>query len=475
MLFMETRYLSFIMISNNMIPSGYKLILHDKRLVKLFKYVRRFVLPQIDDVHLRDWTVRQFMRHVAFSCEIEAALQSFYIDDWELMGVFLHDEDNEVAALVFEKYCYQQRQSYRIAITNKAPHEVIEIGSAGIGSLFVAPEIHKYEIATLAQHYARKSRYADKSYSPSRFLTFKRMEENHNGLVFALDHPRLFFKTLGPKTLFTYAEMKVRATSEKWGRIDGALRTQIENDYPEHVPLLQGFDPVRWHIESVMLSPTLEIEYILMFHREQFGLHLLLDGEFMTRDLFSDDIIYERFGGLWDAALYQDVKRMYYDRLPRDVVPTDPSLTLPLGEPLLVDDDPYAEFRANFYGKLVMVIGPSHLSLQDMETIGSQYGLPKGTIRYDHPDYAKLVGTSFDYLKRNPDNYIGIILGPNPHKMRDLGAYASLSSKFRDEPGYPYAIDACAQSMGKTLKLTKSSFTRALFDLMRFHLAKAAA
>lgn len=60
--------------------------------------------------------------------------------------------------------------------------------------------------------------------------------------------------------------------------------------------------------------------------------------------------------------------------------------------------------------------------------------------------------------------YAGIIVGPCPHKVKDIGSYASFIEKIKSEEGYPHVVEAREKS--GTLKISKTSIGEAMMKMV---------
>jgi|GEM_PF-1228711 len=440
----------------------------------LFKYAERFILRHIDDFSI-DENVQIFAKSAFFCYEILQRIKDFYIEDWELAGVLLNDDDYEIFAVVLDRKSSIQASHYRIAITARPPYRLIEAGSRGKGRLFQHLKISEYEYRTLERKYARKLRDDDKNFHPSHVVNLHRVTDELNEVSYYINNGNVFFKAMGPSGLFAYAERALMSLPNGHGRLPPAVIDVFRRNYPdEYNDARPDPDLTHWRVESASLDEKGAIQWLLMFYEGEFDRHLVLDGSFSPLEMFHEKITYEINHDADRRQAVAAVAALYERRLSE--FPPIPEPTKKEVEPAQVSQQPdkgdgYDSFRAYFSNRKIVVIGPSFLSPQEMETLAYELGLPHGTIDYAHRDYDKLRGTSFDYLKNGRDKYLGVIVGPTPHKVGSLGLYRSLSSKLKQEPGFPYTVEASSTTLGKNLKLTKRSFQTSLFQIMRYHLA----
>lgn len=110
----------------------------------------------------------------------------------------------------------------------------------------------------------------------------------------------------------------------------------------------------------------------------------------------------------------------------------------------------------------ILVLGATKVKEKHLQGIAGEYGFDKDQLEYvlDY-DEAK------DYTERiKPfgSHYVGIIVGPMPHKTSGLEGYSSTIEMMKNEEGYPHIIEAKDES--NTLKLSKSSFNTALKNMI---------
>ncbi len=93
------------------------------------------------------------------------------------------------------------------------------------------------------------------------------------------------------------------------------------------------------------------------------------------------------------------------------------------------------------------------------------------TLGYEKNDF--VFWDDYDKIKSYAERMAGgaftsIIAGPMPHKVGGLGDYSSLIEKMK-QPGYPYLVES--RSEGGELKITKTSFRKAIEDVTKHLLA----
>ena len=438
----------------------------------LYDYVRRFVLRRIDEFTIDDHRVESMMKHPSFCYDIYQAINEFYIDDWQLSDIVLDEADYEVRAVVLTRKSLTQACSYKIALTTQPPYQLLEVGSWGKGSLFKRYEAHKYELATISRLYALRLRYVDNSYRPTRFLPLTRLVDEAGQVNFLVNHPSIFLKLYGPKSLFDYVKSEIDKAKFAYDIIKPRLLAINNMRIDEYGQQLSIINPHDWFIESIGVTPSMDVDYIMMAHASDLDLRMVLNGEYKVLDVFNDQLVYPDLTTLKDPMFYKAVAAHYRELLlskyPRQTNSVQPIVAEPDIE--ANQTDPFASFRGYFTTGKILVIGQSLLDIQDMEKVAYELGLPKGVIDYSNGGFEKIKGTSFDHLKTNPGRFLGIVLGPMPHKIKDLGNYVSLSSKLREEPGFPFSVEATPLTIGKNLKITKTSLKTALFKIMCHHL-----
>ncbi len=440
----------------------------------LKKYAKRVVYPRIDLLKIDSPQVNHFIHSDGFCYETLKALEDFYIEDWDFVGVLLYDDDYDLAALILSRKSPIYKCHYRIAVSATAPHELIDVASSDKGFLFSKRSVNKYERKTIEQIYNLKWRYIDHTYRPTNYLPITREVDEGGQLLFEICHPNMCLHTHGPRALFEYAHIKLH---ENHFQFDSKTQRRLDYKWYEFAEKLTNLSTLKWHIESVFLDDNLAIDYLLLYHDDDQNIYVLLNRQYEIIDVFDDLIIYKSNITQFTSEQILDIRHKYSSlieeereryNLLQSNIPFEK--TLPPVTNAIVSDDVLYEFRANFSDQTIIIVGPSYINEQEMNSIAYEMGLPKHIIDYRHPDYDKITGTSFDHLRNNCDHYLGIILGPTPHKLRNLGKHASLSSKLKEEPGYPYTVEATTQTIGKNLRLTRNSFKIALSKIIRHHL-----
>lgn len=112
--------------------------------------------------------------------------------------------------------------------------------------------------------------------------------------------------------------------------------------------------------------------------------------------------------------------------------------------------------------KKILVLGATQT--KDLYGIAKAYaGLKKENIEF-FLDYDKM-DTLGRRIQPYLSPYVGIIVGPCPHKVAKSDGYSSFIQKLKEEPGYPHVVEA-RDSCGE-LKITKTSFKKCLDEMMR--------
>jgi len=110
----------------------------------------------------------------------------------------------------------------------------------------------------------------------------------------------------------------------------------------------------------------------------------------------------------------------------------------------------------------IWVVGALQAKWEHLLGIGKSYGLaPK---LFKHVGYDELRTRSLIQML-DPLKDIGVLLGPIPHSVSDLGDYSSLATMLRRESGM-LVIELRAQSSSQELKISKSSFRSGLDRLL---------
>lgn len=112
--------------------------------------------------------------------------------------------------------------------------------------------------------------------------------------------------------------------------------------------------------------------------------------------------------------------------------------------------------------KRLLVFGDNRVPEDKLKRYANAIGFPSDNIDF-YLDYEK--NRRFDLNKiRFHSPYAGILVGPNAHKMVNLGDYPSMLSKLRNEGGFPHFIEMRTHS--RELKITKKSFETAMMRMM---------
>lgn len=100
--------------------------------------------------------------------------------------------------------------------------------------------------------------------------------------------------------------------------------------------------------------------------------------------------------------------------------------------------------------------------------IAKKYNILKDQFEF-YTDYDKIKKKGQKVIDKtwyNGDKYIGIIFGSVPHKTEGNDDYTSLITRVIEEPGFPYAVVCKVESLNGRIKITKTSFTNALRELI---------
>lgn len=106
----------------------------------------------------------------------------------------------------------------------------------------------------------------------------------------------------------------------------------------------------------------------------------------------------------------------------------------------------------------IWVVGALRIKWQHLLGIVKTYGLKPGL--FVHVGYDELKSRSIAE-RVNPVTDLGVMLGPIPHSVVDLGGYSSLSTKLQQETGL-IVIELRSQSVSQELKVSKQSFRSGL-------------
>lgn len=118
--------------------------------------------------------------------------------------------------------------------------------------------------------------------------------------------------------------------------------------------------------------------------------------------------------------------------------------------------------RITDQGRRIWVIGA--LAAKWPHLVGVAKTLGIGPKVLEHVDYGDLRQRSvMDSLNVASD--VGVLIGPVPHKVADVGRHASLITQLQREAGLP-VVELRANDGSGTLKITKASFRAGLLDLL---------
>ena len=113
-------------------------------------------------------------------------------------------------------------------------------------------------------------------------------------------------------------------------------------------------------------------------------------------------------------------------------------------------------------GKRIWVIGA--LASKWTHIVGVAKTLGIGAKVLEHIDYGELKQRSvMDSLNVASD--VGVLIGPVPHKVSDVGRHSSLVVQLKRDAGIP-VVDLRSNDGSGTLKITKASFRTGLLDLL---------
>lgn len=107
------------------------------------------------------------------------------------------------------------------------------------------------------------------------------------------------------------------------------------------------------------------------------------------------------------------------------------------------------------------IIGDTSVNRQTMEKIASNYGFSKNQLDFKSYDEIKNRGVD-KYIQshRYSQRVAAIIVGPVPHKVKDMKGHSSLIEALKNTQGAPFTIEA-KDKTGK-LRISKSSFETAV-------------
>lgn len=124
-----------------------------------------------------------------------------------------------------------------------------------------------------------------------------------------------------------------------------------------------------------------------------------------------------------------------------------------LREYLVTDDIPKE--------KPILIIGDSRISRKVIFGVAKEYGYSGDRIEI-LDDYKKNKRFDVDSLQYS-DRYSCVLIGPNSHKMLNLGSFDSLLSRIQHDEGFPYSLQL--REKNGELKITKESLKIALEKL----------
>lgn len=133
----------------------------------------------------------------------------------------------------------------------------------------------------------------------------------------------------------------------------------------------------------------------------------------------------------------------------------------------------------NYYGdislddadrsKKIMIVGddPFVKNKQEIYGIAKKYNINKDQIIF-FTDYDKIKkeGETIISKTQYKDEYMGIIFGSMPHSTSGNSGASSLIAKVTTDSGFPYSVVCRAESQSGKPKITRTSFTKALIDVI---------
>lgn len=147
---------------------------------------------------------------------------------------------------------------------------------------------------------------------------------------------------------------------------------------------------------------------------------------------------------------------------------------------LVAEIEKEKSIEENYYGdicladedqdKKIMIIGddPFVHKTNIIFGIAKDYNISKEQFEF-YTDYERIKQEGERIVNKTQyrsDKYIGIIFGSNPHSTSGNSGSSSLISKVTSEPGFPYAVVCRGDSQNGKLKITKSSFKKALREII---------
>lgn len=120
------------------------------------------------------------------------------------------------------------------------------------------------------------------------------------------------------------------------------------------------------------------------------------------------------------------------------------------------------EYLVTARRRRLLVFGDNRVPVSKLRRFANAIGFPADDIDF-YLDYER--NRRFDLNRiQYHSPYIGILIGPNAHKMVNLDDYPSMISKLKNEPGFPHCIEMKTHS--GELKITKNTFEGALMQMM---------
>lgn len=113
----------------------------------------------------------------------------------------------------------------------------------------------------------------------------------------------------------------------------------------------------------------------------------------------------------------------------------------------------------------IAVIGYSRMKKEQIYGIGKSFGISEPKDHFELNLCYQGVKMHLHPEKFMNGKYLGVILGPIPHMIQGMEGYGNIENMLSAE-GFPPLVRAETQSTGSDLKITKSSFSRALRHLL---------
>ena len=126
--------------------------------------------------------------------------------------------------------------------------------------------------------------------------------------------------------------------------------------------------------------------------------------------------------------------------------------------------------------KKILVVGGDNLLKRPevIYAIGKKYNIGKDQFEI-YNDYDAITNQGNELVKKaqyHEEKYIGVIFGSVPHSTNGNAGYSSLITRFQQDEFFPTTVKCETNTSGGKLKLTKTSFTNALRDLIIKYLMK---